>query len=106
MSQSNAQNSAEQDELVAKFLEAAANIKKIQNGFEVWQRAGFPEKTLLVLLAHSTGLAQKTCRTVLAGMSTLHDDYFAVVSPPGASGDESEDPGSGYLDQDSVDTAR
>ena len=51
-------------------------IKTLHDTLASWRKAGIPEKTLVVLLAHYTKVPQGTIRRVIEGFDNLHDEYF------------------------------
>lgn len=51
-------------------------IKVLHDTLASWRKAGIPEKTLIVLLAHYTKVPQGTIRRVIEGFDNLHDEYF------------------------------
>lgn len=51
-------------------------VTTLQNTVEQWRSAGIPERTLVLLLSHSTKISQRDVRTVLAGLNSLYIDYF------------------------------
>jgi len=52
------------------------DVQKVQASIKQIRTSGMKEKTVLVLLAHHTGLPQATIKKVMEGMETLEEAYF------------------------------
>ena len=50
-------------------------VRSVQLALAVWEEAGLPRKTILVLMAHQTKLPQRTIAQVWEGFEALHE-YF------------------------------
>jgi len=59
-----------------RIEELKEQLSDLQATLIGWRESGLPEKTLLILLNHSTKVPQKTIRTVLEGLENLEADYF------------------------------
>ena len=56
--------------------ELEEKVSKLQAALQSWRDTGFPEKTILVLLSHYTGVPQRTIKKVMDGFDDLYDFYF------------------------------
>ena len=64
------------EEIRDRIDELREAVVDIQAKLKMYQYEGFPEKTLLILLQHSTKLPMKTIKAVLDGLESLYDDYL------------------------------
>lgn len=64
------------DEQENRLAELEENISNLRSEFDFWKQSGIPEKTLIILLSHSTKVPQKTIKLVIEGLDSLHDEYF------------------------------
>lgn len=64
----------EADKRVADNI--AQNISRLAAAATELSKGKFKRKTLLVLLAHSTGLSQGSVNCVLDALESLEDDYL------------------------------
>jgi len=51
-------------------------IKTLHDTLASWRKAGIPERTLVVLLAHYTKVPQGTIKRVIDGFDNLYEEYF------------------------------
>lgn len=58
------------------IIKTELQLVKIQKAFSVWKDAGLPEKTIIILLSHSTKIPQKTIKKMFEGIDSLYEDYF------------------------------
>lgn len=54
----------------------ASEIRDISKAVRDFRNQQVKDKTILVLLAHSTGLSQTDCKRVLDALETLERDYL------------------------------
>lgn len=54
----------------------AGNIEKLATAVRAFSKGRLKRKTLLVLLAHSSGWSQKTVESVLMALENLDQDYL------------------------------
>ncbi len=66
---------------VVKDADAASHvfvseIRDISKAVRAWRACELKDKTILVLLAHSSGLSQSDCKRVLDSLEALEKDYL------------------------------
>ena len=59
-----------------RIAKLEAQVKILHKTLASWRKAGIPEKTLVVLLSHSTKVPQGTIRRVIEGFDNLYEEYF------------------------------
>ena len=57
-------------------------VQRVEHNFALWRQAGIPERTIVILLAHSTKVSQRDIRAVLSGLENLYDNYFKDEEEP------------------------
>ena len=57
------------------IVKVELQIAKLQQELNSW-RSVLPEKTLIILLSHSTKLPHKTVKKLLDGIDNIYVDYF------------------------------
>lgn len=52
------------------------NILALEEALNLWEQAGIPRKTIVILLSHYTKISQRTINVVLEGIDALFETYF------------------------------
>jgi len=66
---------AEIEDRVRRLQTCADNLR---DSLKVWEDAGLPRSTLMLLLQHKTKISQRTINTILDGLESLYDDYLVA----------------------------
>lgn len=62
----------------AIILKTELQIAKIQKAVSMWEEAGLPEHTIIILLQHKTKVPKGTIKKILIGIDSLYEDYFKI----------------------------
>lgn len=65
------------EERIAELEEKVVHLQEV---LESWRQTGMPEKTLLILLNHYTGIPQRTIKQLMEGFDNLYEAYFVENS--------------------------
>lgn len=60
-----------------KLEELRAKIELLQDSVDMWSSIGLSRKTILILLQHKTKLSRRAIESVLEGVESLYEEYFA-----------------------------